>query len=253
MNHHSKRFQLFYVILVAAITIFVINGIIWFMTQDNIPSIVAVGLAVTRTPNATDLFIATMASARKTLEVKETQTREAVRQMLQSPSSSGAQFPQLPPGPITPLPNAERAPTLQLLQKGAGSGTIVYGWTVRIDPQSGDPGNAWYENLVNKRLIVGTGALRDYPGELPGASKGFVQVWFENLEGDVLSVDGMYLTPTKAGLVTIVDAVGERLILKAESGMTFYFDIPSRRFVSSLTEVVPTITPIATPKSKPYP
>jgi hypothetical protein len=50
-------------------------------------------------------------------------------------------------------------------------------------------------------------------------------------------------TPTKSGSVRIVDAVGERLILNSDGGETFYFDVPGDRFVNSLSDVVPTITP----------
>ena len=43
--------------------------------------------------------------------------------------------------------------------------------------------------------------------------------------------------------------MGERLILRAEDGTTFYFDVPGRCYVSSLTEPVPTATrrPTRTP------
>jgi hypothetical protein len=53
-------------------------------------------------------------------------------------------------------------------------------------------------------------------------------------------------TPIKSGGVWIVDAVGDRLILESEGGTTFYFDVPSARFVSSLSEVVPSMTPAPT-------
>ena len=44
---------------------------------------------------------------------------------------------------------------------------------------------------------------------------------------------GRYLTPTKHGAVRVVDAVGEVLELEAEDGTTFYFDVPSRKFLDA--------------------
>ncbi len=42
----------------------------------------------------------------------------------------------------------------------------------------------------------------------------------------------MYKTPTKAGVVQVVDATGMRLKLVADDGQMFYFDIASRKFVA---------------------
>jgi hypothetical protein len=53
------------------------------------------------------------------------------------------------------------------------------------------------------------------------------------------------LTPTKHGGVRVVAEQNNRLILQAVDGEIFYFDVPARRFVDSLTEVVPTATLIS--------
>jgi hypothetical protein len=46
----------------------------------------------------------------------------------------------------------------------------------------------------------------------------------------------------------IVDAVGERLILHAANGTTFYFDVPSRQFVDSLdVTAIPSTTTVTPP------
>jgi hypothetical protein len=50
-------------------------------------------------------------------------------------------------------------------------------------------------------------------------------------------------SPIQAGELTITGAVGERLVLTSEQGQTFYFDVPSLRFVDNLEEIVPTATP----------
>ena len=52
-----------------------------------------------------------------------------------------------------------------------------------------------------------------------------------------------YTTPIKAGAVRIVDVQNLHLILLSEDGTTFYFDVLGERFVDSLTEVAPTVTP----------
>jgi hypothetical protein len=57
------------------------------------------------------------------------------------------------------------------------------------------------------------------------------------------------LTPTKHGGVRVVAEHSNRLILQAVDGEIYYFDLPARRFVDSLTEVVPsaTLLPTSTP------
>lgn len=62
---------------------------------------------------------------------------------------------------------------------------------------------------------------------------------------------GWFLTPTKAGKVTITAENNFRLTLVADTGEIFYFDVGSLSYVSSLTETVPTTTPL--PPSNPYP
>jgi hypothetical protein len=56
-----------------------------------------------------------------------------------------------------------------------------------------------------------------------------------------------YPTPEKYGAVHIVQEAKFRLVLKTDNENTFYFDVPAQKYVSSLTEIVPTITPIPSP------
>ena len=60
-------------------------------------------------------------------------------------------------------------------------------------------------------------------------------------------------SPEQAGELTITGAVGERLIVTSEQGLTFYFDVPALRFIQSLEENVPTATapPTSTPEFPP--
>jgi hypothetical protein len=41
-----------------------------------------------------------------------------------------------------------------------------------------------------------------------------------------------YPTPSKAGVVHVTDAVGERLTLEAADGTRFYFDVATRQWVN---------------------
>ena len=80
-----------------------------------------------------------------------------------------------------------------------------------------------------------------------------VQVWQisvkDNLASTDLVVQAELLTPLQVGAVQIKDAQGERLVLQSASGTTFYFDVPSRQFVPSLswTPMPGPISPVATP------
>jgi hypothetical protein len=54
------------------------------------------------------------------------------------------------------------------------------------------------------------------------------------------------------GGVRVIAEQNNRLILQAIDGEIFYFDVPARRFVNSLSEVVPTATllPTRTPYAR---
>jgi len=52
-----------------------------------------------------------------------------------------------------------------------------------------------------------------------------------------------YLTPVRTGALRIVAEQNLRLTLVSTDGTTFYFDILGQRFVDSLTELAPTVTP----------
>lgn len=89
--------------------------------------------------------------------------------------------------------------------------------------------NLWRDEINEQRVSVHAGALRD------------------DLEQGIVYVppaSTFYPTPIRAGSVRIVAEENYRLTLLSENGTTFYFDIPGQRFMDSLTEVVPTITPV---------
>jgi hypothetical protein len=55
-----------------------------------------------------------------------------------------------------------------------------------------------------------------------------------------------FLTPAKHGGVRVVSEHNNRLKLVSTDGTTYYFDIPTLGFVSSLTAIAPSPTPSPT-------
>jgi hypothetical protein len=103
------------------------------------------------------------------------------------------------------------------------------GKTMGLDAQ-----NAWYGLLDGRPVSVHAGALsEDY-------SQGAIFISAELLGP---GVNELILTPTKHGGVRVVSEQNNRLTLVSTDGTTYYFDVPARRFVDSLTEVVPSATP----------
>ncbi len=117
----------------------------------------------------------------------------------------------------------------------------------------------WVEdrNGARQRIFVYTGGIAAADGGDTNQGVVVVQVWQisvkDNLASTNLVVQTELLTPLQVGAVKIKDAQGERLVLQSANGTTFYFDVPSRQFVPSLTWT-PTpgpISPIATPTLPP--
>jgi hypothetical protein len=120
--------------------------------------------------------------------------------------------------------------------------------------------NTWIENRDSNRQAVFV-----YAGELARLDGGetmqgavVVQVWQSSIRNGLPDAqhleDTEYLTPIQAGPVKIIDAVGERLVVQSiTDGTKFYFDVPSRQFVPSMTAIVPTATIPASPLATPTP
>ena len=104
-----------------------------------------------------------------------------------------------------------------------------------------DTRNAWFGYSDGVGVTIYAGALLNDPDQ--GAIHLFV--WFP---GRI--IEAQLLTPTRNGGVRVVSEQNNRLTLVADDGATFYFDVPARRFVATLTEIVPTATP---PYPYPYP
>lgn len=116
--------------------------------------------------------------------------------------------------------------------------------------------NGWAGLIDGNQVSIYAGALLDDPDQ--GAIVIFITLPYRNFSEKIL-------TPTKHGGVRILGEQNNRLILQAIDNNFFYFDVPARQFVSSLTEVVLTATPPPTytpylsppntqmPTSNPYP
>jgi hypothetical protein len=138
--------------------------------------------------------------------------------------------PQPPTGP-TPIPMTPTSASIA--RQPAGAGFIVTDFVSPFPAMSHVITSIWYEEIGNQRTIVYAGALRDNPGVTTAASQGVVIVQVETLDHAQLPGGGTFSTPLQVGAVRIVSARGERLTLQTISGATFYFDVPTRQFVSS--------------------
>ncbi len=94
--------------------------------------------------------------------------------------------------------------------------------------------NGWDGYLDGNSVVIYAGSQPEEPEQ--GAIVILIRLPYRFLSEKVL-------TPTKHGGVRVIAEQNNRLILQAVDGQLFYFDVPARRFVASLTEVVPTATP----------
>lgn len=97
--------------------------------------------------------------------------------------------------------------------------------------------NEWVGYVNGREVVIWVGALISDP------SQGGVQVSYKYPERTLLQ---QFLTTEKRGSLHVVAETNNRLTLVSTQGVTFYFDVPGFKFVSSLEEVVPTATPLPT-------
>ncbi len=100
-----------------------------------------------------------------------------------------------------------------------------------------DTQNAWVGFIDGMRADIYAGA------RLEDTEQGAIFLFVDIPRGGIAE---LILTPTKHGGVRVVSEQNNRLTLVSTDGTTYYFDLPARRFVDSLTEVVPTATPLPT-------
>jgi hypothetical protein len=92
--------------------------------------------------------------------------------------------------------------------------------------------NAWQELINGSYVTVFAGALANNP------KQGMILVQMESPRRL-----RQYITPDQSGEIKISSAKGLRLVVVSSNNKTYYFDVPAQRFVSSLNEIAPTITP----------
>ncbi len=134
-----------------------------------------------------------------------------------------------PPGYRIPHPptSAVPKPTEPMWSAGAG---VIYdeAGPTEFDKQVHIV-NFWWETMGDERLLVCAGRTLS----LTEPSQGAILIALENAAtGSIIGTPQMYPTPSRQGYVRVIDAVGERLTLRAEDGALFYFDVPSRQWVS---------------------
>jgi hypothetical protein len=120
------------------------------------------------------------------------------------------------------------------------TGTMDYGFYLDAGKLLGIKAlNGWFGLWDGKAIAIYAGAASDDPDQ------GVIAVAINN------APFGNFPTPTKHGGVRVVGEHDNRLTLVSTDGTTYYFDIPSFSYVSSLTAFAPSITP--PPTRTPYP
>jgi hypothetical protein len=170
-----------------------------------------------------------------------TQTQQAVSQT--NVARPTFDFQKIYPG-FPDLPSPEQVLTRKLEGKPLGNG--IFGQNDPPEIMNGNEAGmytlsdlAWEAWTYDAFITVWPGYMNASP------TQGILWVQItghHNSYNDRLVVQ----SPIPAGKLMITGAIGERLILNSEQGQIFYFDIPSLRFVNSLTENVPAATPIPT-------
>jgi hypothetical protein len=101
-----------------------------------------------------------------------------------------------------------------------------------------DAQNGWSGSVDGYHFFIYAGALLSDP------EQGVIVMVTTKPSGT--SID-QFETSTQHGALRAVSEQNNRLTLIATDGTVFYFDLPTRQFVASLTEVAPSVTPSLTP------
>ena len=137
--------------------------------------------------------------------------------------------PTWPPGRPRIYPTMPpETPSYPIPTRAAGVGRIV---------ESGHVGDlpVFYGVFANQwHAEVGGLRIRAYAGiksPTDGLDRGVVVIRIFDSNRIVTEIES-YETPQRRGVVEVIDAVGQRLTLRAEDGTLFYFDIPTRQWVN---------------------
>ncbi len=159
-----------------------------------------------------------MPPAKLTLVAHEEQLRA---QAFQTPESERNKYKSKP---IPTAPEHTPNPESVVPHRHAGAG-IIYENGLSRYPSYYLFENVWVENKANKIIEVYAGKITDDPAQ------GLVIVDELNPDSSPLPGGGVYVSPEKHGSVHIIDATGERLVLQAQDGTTFIFDVAALKFV----------------------
>jgi hypothetical protein len=96
--------------------------------------------------------------------------------------------------------------------------------------------SCWVGRYNNEYLFVSSGSIKRDP------IQGMMRVYTTTLDELTWGPEQTYLTPVKAGLVHITDAVGQRLTLRTDTGTFFYFDLATRQWVNPAPSPTPSLT-----------
>lgn len=112
--------------------------------------------------------------------------------------------------------------------------------------------NSWFGMVNDLRVLIYVGGVKDNPGVTLDALQGVVIVITASSDREY--PPEFYYSPLKAGPLIITEEDNLRLILTTQNDSITYFDIPSRKYVDSLTVTPPpTITSIPNPSPIPIP
>ncbi len=104
--------------------------------------------------------------------------------------------------------------------------------------------NSWLAESQGKVYQVFAGARREEgPPQLRSEMQGMITVWVRGSDFNPLPGSCGHELPINNGPLRIADAMGLRLILRLDDGTTFYFDVPTCRFISNLNAPSFEITP----------
>ncbi len=162
-----------------------------------------------------------MPPAKLTLAAHEEQLRA---QAFQTPESERNKYKSKP---IPTRPDPQATGFSPIPHRPAGAGTIVESGLAPL-PEYYLFENEWYERKADKVIQVYAGRYTQ------DAAQGLVMVSESALDGNPLpggGSGGVYVTLEKHGSVHIIGATGERLVLQAQDGTTFIFDVAALKFV----------------------
>jgi len=201
--------------------------------------------------SSTEIALRQMLAGKATQAVQANLTAIAPRLTPYPPSTKIMKPTPIGVGSETPEPTAF-APVLNNTPAGAG-GIVNTHLIPLFYTHDFIVENAWVRDTEGGtvRTFVYGGFIPGPGGEITQQGVVVVQVLKMDIHRNVSQIYyKRFLTPTQSGSVHITGAVGERLILRATNGTSFYFDAPLRQFVPSLvwTSTPGPISSIATPQ-----